>query len=417
MDAFSARAGADPAARRRRRLRRRRTDGRPADRDQQAGEVRRRLHAARVRRRRRRAPSSKTCDVVLEQNGKQFPLFTLADQKGAQVKQDGADRLRDQPRDRQAVGAGAAVAATPPILVTAAAQGALRHPHGRVDTRAATSRSGSSGRASRSSRRITTSITAAPRWSSTARRRKTSRRACWSATSSIRDIRRPGAALEGVKIADPALRVAFFALLHDQDLNTPIRLFARDEAGNTARADFDYRVFPKPFKNSRIDARRQAPRPRRAGDPRRHDRSQAGRRQPREVPGDQRRAAAEERREDRLVRRADQARAALARRRCSTRSRNTAVESAFADHRTYIYKGKEVDQQMHLGFDLASFAGTPIVAANRGKVALRRRARHLRQLRDHRPRHGRAVALRAPLVDRRQGRRRSRRNSSSAAAA
>ena len=47
---------------------------------------------------------------------------------------------------------------------------------------------------------------------------------------------------------------------------------------------------------------------------------------------------------------------------------NTAVESAFADHRTYIYKGKEVDQQVHLGFDLASFAGTPIVAANRGKV-------------------------------------------------
>ncbi len=36
--------------------------------------------------------------------------------------------------------------------------------------------------------------------------------------------------------------------------------------------------------------------------------------------------------------------------------------------------------------------------------ALRRRARHLRQLRDHRPRDGRAVALRAPVVDRSQGR-------------
>ena len=44
------------------------------------------------------------------------------------------------------------------------------------------------------------------------------------------------------------------------------------------------------------------------------------------------------------------------------------MESAFADHRTYIYKGKEVDQQVHLGFDLASFAGTPIVSANRGIV-------------------------------------------------
>jgi hypothetical protein len=31
--------------------------------------------------------------IALEQNGKQFPLFSLANQKGAQVKQDGADRL------------------------------------------------------------------------------------------------------------------------------------------------------------------------------------------------------------------------------------------------------------------------------------------------------------------------------------
>ncbi len=31
---------------------------------------------------------------------------------------------------------------------------------------------------------------------------------------------------------------------------------------------------------------------------------------------------------------------------------NTQVESRFADHRTYLYEGKEVDQQTHLGFDL-----------------------------------------------------------------
>ncbi len=47
---------------------------------------------------------------------------------------------------------------------------------------------------------------------------------------------------------------------------------------------------------------------------------------------------------------------------------NTAVESAFADQRTYVYQGKEVDHQVHLGFDLASYAGTPIVAAARGTV-------------------------------------------------
>ena len=47
---------------------------------------------------------------------------------------------------------------------------------------------------------------------------------------------------------------------------------------------------------------------------------------------------------------------------------NTKAEAAFADFRTYIYQGKQVDEQVHLGFDLASFANTPVVAANRGKV-------------------------------------------------
>ena len=44
------------------------------------------------------------------------------------------------------------------------------------------------------------------------------------------------------------------------------------------------------------------------------------------------------------------------------------MEAAFADHRTYFYKGKEVDQQVHLGFDLAVTSRVPIVAANAGTV-------------------------------------------------
>src|SRR4029079_6769035 len=47
---------------------------------------------------------------------------------------------------------------------------------------------------------------------------------------------------------------------------------------------------------------------------------------------------------------------------------NTAVESAFADQRTYVYGGKDVDRQTHLGFDLARVGHSPIVASNRGKV-------------------------------------------------
>jgi murein DD-endopeptidase MepM/ murein hydrolase activator NlpD len=47
---------------------------------------------------------------------------------------------------------------------------------------------------------------------------------------------------------------------------------------------------------------------------------------------------------------------------------NSQVESGFADHRTYLHEGQEVDQQIHLGFDLASTANAPILASNTGRV-------------------------------------------------
>ena len=47
---------------------------------------------------------------------------------------------------------------------------------------------------------------------------------------------------------------------------------------------------------------------------------------------------------------------------------NSKVESQFADTRTYVYKGKKVDLQTHLGFDLSVVQHTPVEAANDGKV-------------------------------------------------
>ena len=47
---------------------------------------------------------------------------------------------------------------------------------------------------------------------------------------------------------------------------------------------------------------------------------------------------------------------------------NSQVEARFADTRTYVYKGKEVDRQVHLGFDLAVTANVPVVAAEAGTV-------------------------------------------------
>ena len=49
---------------------------------------------------------------------------------------------------------------------------------------------------------------------------------------------------------------------------------------------------------------------------------------------------------------------------------NSRSMASFADHRTYVYEGLEVDEQVHLGFDLASVRQAPVLAANRGIVLL-----------------------------------------------
>jgi murein DD-endopeptidase MepM/ murein hydrolase activator NlpD len=188
----------------------------------------------------------------------------------------------------------------------------------------------------------------------------------------VGDIEYPGfpasqAGLPGATINDPAVRVAFFALRHDQDLATPIRLFARDEAGNTARADFDFRVFPKPFKKSRIEVDERllttvvptilegTTEIKPAGEP--IDQFVAVNSELRQKNNTKIASFADETAPTMLWNGA-----------VFHAFRNTGVQSAFADYRTYVYQGKEVDRQVHLGFDLASFTTTPIVSANAGKV-------------------------------------------------
>jgi murein DD-endopeptidase MepM/ murein hydrolase activator NlpD len=170
-----------------------------------------------------------------------------------------------------------------------------------------------------------------------------------------------------VGIADPAARVAFFVLGYDQDINAPVSVFARDPAGNEATSVVERRQFPKPFMKSRIEI---------------DDRFLQ-----RVVP-----AIAENTPgagidtndlvkgfltiNNNLRQQNNQAMAALA---SKTRPEmmwreqfsqlgNTAVESRFADFRTYFYQGKEIDRQVHLGFDLASLQQAPVPASNRGVV-------------------------------------------------
>jgi murein DD-endopeptidase MepM/ murein hydrolase activator NlpD len=48
--------------------------------------------------------------------------------------------------------------------------------------------------------------------------------------------------------------------------------------------------------------------------------------------------------------------------------RSSAVTSRFAEHRSYFVEGEKVSEAIHFGYDLASTAGAPIEASNRGRV-------------------------------------------------
>jgi murein DD-endopeptidase MepM/ murein hydrolase activator NlpD len=177
------------------------------------------------------------------------------------------------------------------------------------------------------------------------------------------------AAGAGVTGADPSTRVAFFALLHDQDLKTPIEVFARDQAGNEARASFIDNVFEKPYKRSRIDVDdrffgRVVPEIIQHS-PELNMQPPTGDLLPGflKVNGDLRRMNS-----DRIITVTANTSPTLFLRGPFVQLGNSQVEASFADHRTYVYKGKDVDQQVHLGFDLAVTARVPVHAANDGKV-------------------------------------------------
>jgi murein DD-endopeptidase MepM/ murein hydrolase activator NlpD len=50
------------------------------------------------------------------------------------------------------------------------------------------------------------------------------------------------------------------------------------------------------------------------------------------------------------------------------RQPKTATLALFADDRAYFYEGRQIDQQTHLGIDLASTAQAPLLAANNGSI-------------------------------------------------
>ncbi|MFO7693983.1 MAG: M23 family metallopeptidase [Vicinamibacterales bacterium] len=179
-----------------------------------------------------------------------------------------------------------------------------------------------------------------------------------------------GARPAGAPPVDPDLRVAFFGLLHDQDITTPIRIVATDPAGNTASAEFAYRAFTAQFARRRLNVTdaffKQVVPAIIEATPSMHlpvetpdERLEAFLR----INGDLRRA--NESQIEELARATSSERLW---RGTFTRMGGAKSEAVFADHRTYVYGGRDIDQQVHLGADLASTRGAAITASNTGHV-------------------------------------------------
>ena len=176
------------------------------------------------------------------------------------------------------------------------------------------------------------------------------------------------AAGAGVESTDPRLHVAFYTLSWDQALNTPVSIFARDPLGNESSAIFGQRVFPKQFRESRINlndrflslvvpAILQNSPDFLVDDPTDVLASFIS------INNDMRRDNHEY-----IASLSVETVPEMLWRGSFKQRINTAVESGFADQRDYLYEGEVVDHQTHLGFDLASTAAAPVSAANRGRV-------------------------------------------------
>jgi murein DD-endopeptidase MepM/ murein hydrolase activator NlpD len=186
----------------------------------------------------------------------------------------------------------------------------------------------------------------------------------------VGDARYPAYPGSAVGLSDPALRVGFFALRHDQDISTRISAYARDAAGNEATSALGHKPFIKRFQQSRIPI----------------DQSFLDRVVPAiasntsdlkidtgsadgllkgflEINGNLRK-----KNNDAIAALAAKSQPKMLWSEAFAPMGNAQVESRFADRRTYFHDDKEIDRQVHLGFDLASLQRAPVLASNTGVV-------------------------------------------------
>ena len=175
----------------------------------------------------------------------------------------------------------------------------------------------------------------------------------------------PGYPLPGGGARD---RMAFFAMPYDVADLSKVAITATDDLGNTASLGCVDKFFPKPFKQDTIplsDAFMAKVVP--------EILSRTPELTEKEnlldnylmLNRDLRKTNA-----DRLTAMARESKPEFLWRRTFLPIAGSAVRSSFADRRTYMYQGRAVDQQDHLGFDMASVKQAPVLSVNDGVVAL-----------------------------------------------
>ncbi len=190
-----------------------------------------------------------------------------------------------------------------------------------------------------------------------------------------------GAVLDGVAVGEhwfpgrnvpggaAGLRFALFAVPFDHTDANLIRLVAEDDAGNRAETAFVDRLIERAASSGTLsldDAFLERVVPEvlaRSGLPDSGDRLADYL----EINGELRRRNATS-----LTELAAGSAAAPLWRRPFAALPSSQVMSPFADRRTYLYEGREVDRQVHLGYDLASVRRAEVPAANDGRVVLAR---------------------------------------------
>lgn len=169
-----------------------------------------------------------------------------------------------------------------------------------------------------------------------------------------------------VVASDPNLRFCLFAFSYNIPENSSLKLMARDAAGNEAVTGFWYKLLPKKFRSRQIlleDSFLQKAVPEVIShSPAIQDQGELIKTFL-EINGKLRRMN-----HDQITELSSKSALHFLWDGAFLQLSNSQVESLFADHRTYLYQGKEVDRQDHVGFDLSVTQQYPIEASNDGVV-------------------------------------------------